>query len=144
MPDSINEGESRPSLADAINAVMADPSIIQGALEALKKSGVGFPQGDSHSPPPPEAAEEVKEEKTGEDSSLPVSQDTGELIRAISPMLSMLSSPPSRPQTPTNGADRRAALLVALRPYLSESRRDAIDYIVKISQVSDLIKKAGR
>ena len=38
MAEAQNDNENRPSLADAINAVMADPSIIQGAIDALKKA----------------------------------------------------------------------------------------------------------
>lgn len=37
--------------------------------------------------------------------------------------------------------NKRLALLHALRPYLSEHRRDAIDRIVKITALGDLLKK---
>ncbi len=36
--------------------------------------------------------------------------------------------------------DRRVALLLALKPYLSQSRCDAIDYIVKISGITEMFR----
>ncbi len=36
--------------------------------------------------------------------------------------------------------DKRTALLLALRPYLSESRREAIDYITRIGKLGDMLK----
>lgn len=141
MPDTQTDNEKHPSLSDAISAVMADPSIIQSALEALKKSGIGGAQSE---PPPAPKTEAVSEGQESTTVSASHTGDASELIRTLSPMLSMLSSPPTQSQSESKGADRRSALLVALRPYLSESRREAIDYIIKISQVSDLIKKAGR
>ena len=36
--------------------------------------------------------------------------------------------------------DRRAALLCAMKPYLSHDRQQAIDYILKLSRLGDLLK----
>jgi hypothetical protein len=36
--------------------------------------------------------------------------------------------------------DKRTALLLALRPYLSESRCEAIDYITRIGKLGDVLK----
>lgn len=38
------------------------------------------------------------------------------------------------------GDDRRAALLCALKPYLSSDRRQAIDYIIKLDRLGDVLK----
>ena len=108
MPDILPDNESRPSLSDAINAVMADPSIIQGALEALRKSGIGQSQTA------PAETRDAASVSSDADSP-PPAQDTGELVRTLAPMLSMLSSPPRGTES-GGDADRRAALLVALRP----------------------------
>ena len=37
-------------------------------------------------------------------------------------------------------SDKRTALLLALRPYLSESRCEAIDYITRIGKLGDILK----
>lgn len=36
--------------------------------------------------------------------------------------------------------DKRTALLLALRPYLSPGRREAVDYITKLGKLNDLFK----
>lgn len=82
------------------------------------------------------------------------------IISSIKPMLEMLSmgnSPsPSALSADTVGAsttvtkkerhssdvgsDRRTALLCAMKPYLSEDRRNAVDYIVKLSRLGEILK----
>ena len=37
-------------------------------------------------------------------------------------------------------ADSRTALLCAMKPYLSQSRRQAVDYIVKLGRLGDILK----
>ena len=86
------------------------------------------------------------------------------LLSSIKPVLEMLmtsagtSAPASMPQgeavqvsalpedTPTlavkrsPGAESRTALLCAMKPYLSRDRQNAIDYIVKIGRLGDILK----
>ncbi len=40
-------------------------------------------------------------------------------------------------------AEKRKKLLAALRPYLSSSRRDAIDSIMKVTEMTDLLSQFG-
>ena len=42
--------------------------------------------------------------------------------------------------TDNGDRDRRIALLCAMKPYLGKDRRDAIDYIVKLSRLGDVLK----
>jgi hypothetical protein len=37
--------------------------------------------------------------------------------------------------------DHRYALLCALRPYLSEERREVIDYLLRFGKIGELLKK---
>ncbi|MBR4032173.1 MAG: hypothetical protein IKJ07_05500 [Clostridia bacterium] len=85
------------------------------------------------------------------------------LISSIKPMLDMLGmgagSAPTSATVSTNtthgdnnsieaGAqikkhsadDRRAALLCAMKPYLSRDRQQAVDYILKLSRLGDVLK----
>ena len=50
------------------------------------------------------------------------------------------SAPAGRFQSGKKPADNRSALLYALRPYLGKQRQDAIDYIVKLSKLGDILK----
>ncbi len=84
------------------------------------------------------------------------------IISTVKPILEMLGSggggaiPASAPQSPVTAlsaqstasplqkgnpsADSRAALLCAMKPYLSRDRQNAIDYIVKLSRLGDILK----
>lgn len=58
-----------------------------------------------------------------------------EIMNIIKPMVSH-----SDQKKPESGPDKRIALLMALKPYLSSERCDAVDYIAKMSKLSDLLK----
>ena len=80
------------------------------------------------------------------------------LISSVKPMLDMLglgSQPTAETGATRDGDkavsagvsvkrsqtdDRRAALLCAMKPYLSHDRQQAIDYILKLSRLGDLLK----
>ncbi len=83
-----------------------------------------------------------------------------QMMSAIKPMLDMLGKPAvpsnataSQDTAPTsalpafpaataktkNDSDR-AALLCAMKPYLSQDRQNAIDYIIKLSRLGDILK----
>lgn len=57
-----------------------------------------------------------------------------ELIAVMKPLLGG-GTPPS------GGADKRLALLCALKPYLSPKRQETVDYITKMSRLGDTIKQ---
>jgi hypothetical protein len=52
------------------------------------------------------------------------------------------SSSPTDPRGQKNSAisDRHSALLCAMKPYLSPERQQAIDYIIKLGRLGDILK----
>lgn len=84
-----------------------------------------------------------------------------QIISIVKPMLELLGNPPMQapehaksdhkditPALPAhpaaaarakNDADR-TALLCAMKPYLSKDRQNAIDYIIKLSRLGDILK----
>lgn len=54
-----------------------------------------------------------------------------DLVAAVAPMMKQEEKKPS--------IDKRTALLLALRPYLSPSRCEAIDYFTKIEKLGKLL-----
>lgn len=46
----------------------------------------------------------------------------------------------SRPEKSLQSHDRRSALLCAMKPYLSHDRQQAIDYIIKLGRLGDILK----
>ncbi len=81
------------------------------------------------------------------------------LLSSVKPMIDMLggmgastaptsganaseaqSVPTSLSAKQNTNADSRTALLCAMKPYLSQERQNAIDYIVKLSRLGDILK----
>ena len=78
------------------------------------------------------------------------------IISAVKPFMEMMSAQGSPPQeaaptlapsppkpqiSPSKGeGDSRTVLLCAMKPYLSSERRQAIDYIVKLGRLGDILK----
>ena len=48
--------------------------------------------------------------------------------------------PAAPPPSKKNDYDSRAALLCAMKPYLGAERQNAIDYIIKLSRLGDILK----
>ncbi len=64
-------------------------------------------------------------------------------VGAIAPLLGGLSRPVGEEGAVTASSDRcgrREALLCALKPYLSQSRCAAVDYLIRLWRVGDAIK----
>ena len=62
-------------------------------------------------------------------------QKEGE-IPAVSSVVSAQKSPPK----PMSHSDSRAALLCAIKPYLCADRQAAVDYIIKLSRLGEILK----
>ena len=80
-----------------------------------------------------------------------------QLISVIGPLMSSFSQnqgPPTEASLPTSknigdapanpkhhyNSDSRAALLCAMKPYLCHDRQNAIDYIIKLSRLGEILK----
>ncbi len=63
-----------------------------------------------------------------------------EVISVLRPMVSGTSPSNGPRDSQKNAADRRLALLYALKPYLSDRRCEAIDYIARMSKMGDMMK----
>ncbi len=137
------DGSAPPSLSDAINKLMANPEIISMVASTLGNMSAKTAAENEQSEPQKEPS--VAEEPSIEASVLPAEPqstgavDLGELMKSISPVMSLLGGGSGK-VAHSKEADSREALLCALKPYVSEGRREAIDYIIRISQVSDLMK----
>lgn len=124
---SINED----SISSAINRLMEHPEIIGAVASAL--SGVSANEAKDEN--------EVKDEQ----ATTPEPAADGDLAASLMPIISRLGSLKLGGGKDGaglgGGGGKHAALLCALKPYLSKNRCDAIDYILKISQMSDIISK---
>ncbi|MBQ8849699.1 MAG: hypothetical protein IJ011_05145 [Clostridia bacterium] len=130
-------------LSDAINKIMANPEIISTVASAL--GNMNLPKAaDQSSDTEKEETEEPKNEPAPETQTAEVSAsmpDIGALVQSLAPMMSKLgSSGKDRRGGESCESAKREALLCALKPYLSQGRREAVDYIIRISQISDILK----
>ena len=123
-----------PSIADAIEKLRENPEIISMVASAL-----GGSVSKNEASKEPEAPNSAMEES----GNSPKSPDMGQLVSSLAPLLSSMGRSPTKDTHPHERSGRtseREALLCALKPYVSENRRAAIDYVIRISQVSDMFK----
>ena len=111
-----------------------------------------FSQAQSGSPPSPDILSSLLSNKELI-SKLP------QIISVAKPILELMSSQPSpKSQTTHTNSEPdklpaypaasarskseadRSALLCAMKPYLSQDRQNAIDYIIKLSRLGDILK----
>ena len=138
-------------LSAMLGNVLNNPAImaqLQGVLAGM---------GQNSSAPPPDREEDVPS-PSPEQSAPTASESEGLMANAalmaqLPAMLGMLTSfsggqggqgEQSNPPRPGGkSGTQRTALLLALKPYLSEGRCEMIDAIVNLSRLGDLLGKPG-
>ena len=120
------EKNGENGFGDMLNSILSNPQMMSmiGEVAQKLKSGDANPAEQKPdepeiTPPPEEAA------------AAPALANS---ISALAPILSKGLSGYSKSD------DKRACLLRALKPYMSEGRCEAIEYIIKISLISDVLK----
>ncbi len=125
-----------PDLSGIMSMISENPALMEMASNIMS----GLPK----SPPAPESEAAPSAEGSGAPSSVespfgpPPSFDP-ELLAKLMPML---GGGELAKRSPSD--ERRCALLRAIRPYLSPERRDAIDYMLKFSKLTDLMRAFER
>lgn len=113
-------------------SILSDPNALSGVTGALKKLGIlssedGDKTEEELSPQP---------ERSGDPSSISALSIDPELMKRIPQLLSVASKLGSAQKRD----DNRSRLLLALRPYLSERRRSAIDRLITLGALGDALK----
>lgn len=130
------------------------PEELQSAVQSiLKDPAFAKLVGELSGVAPSEApAEEHKEHK---DTPPSVPQIPPEMLAKLPQMMSVLSpllsggreGKDDKKEDSSRGekgdAEKRKRLLAALKPYLSSSRREAVDSILKVTEMTDLMGKMG-
>ena len=142
MPTPESAG-APPSLSDAISRLMENPEIISTVASALGNMSAAR---DQPSDKPDKEAESAPVSSEPEPSpASPSSHDLSALVSSLAPIMSGLTGAGGGHTIPhkserDSDLKRREELLCALKPYVSDGRREAIDYIIRISRVSELLK----
>ena len=111
-------------LSGAISKISEHPELISMVANALGRGSDG-------------GAVQSASQTTGQPTQAsPQSSELASLIGSIAPVMSALGG--KRKRDPRE--EHRDALLCALKPYLSEDRRQMVDRIMKLGQLGDLLK----
>ena len=120
-----------PDLSRMLDKVLSNPEILSSVAAALSKDGKSQTKEIFVN------EQKEKEVAGGSPDIEAMMQNIPDVMKIVGPMMSKGDgrSAPSRPN------DKRACLLSAMKPYLNSHRCEAIDYIIRISELSELIKK---
>ena len=122
MSENPEKAESAISVSDdtisnAFQRILENPEIISTVAAAI-----GMPS--------------PSKKPEGERNEASVSVPSTESIAAIAPLIRSLSGNEGTSRISSS----QASLLRALKPYVNSSRCEAIDYIIKISEISQVLK----
>ena len=114
-------------ISSALDKLLANPQLISMVASAL---------GNNASQSPPASSESPSKENEEEEKTVPTVATPLPSMDALIPLVGKLAR--------NDGGTRKSGfkheqLLCALKPYLSPSRCQAIDHIIRISQMSSII-----
>lgn len=141
IPSRENGGQTSPisndAIAGAVGKLLEHPELISMVASAL--GGNTSSTAEASTPPA-----EVSQEQDNTEDTAPVSEvlggDGADILSSVMPMLSKLSSLNADNGKGGSGF-KHEQLLIALKPYVSRGRCEAIDYMLRISRLSGLIGK---
>ena len=115
---------SPEAISSMISALRENPALLQGIASSL-----GIDKGEENKKED-DAPSEAKTQEASSVSPLPP-----EIMKALPTVLSLMSGEgKAKSQSEANSE----ALLYALKPYLSQSRADAIEKIIRLSRLGDI------
>jgi hypothetical protein len=126
-PDMITSLLSNPELLSKL------PAIISAVKPIMEIMGSGALGSASASQEPRTAAQTPH-------GSIPVGGSALQAPSQSSEHRGGGTAPMTLASNSHHGGDRRAQLLCALKPYLCEDRRRAIDYVIKLDRLGDVLK----
>ena len=130
-----SKAPSSDALSDMIGRLMSNPelmSIIGSMAAKTPKPSEEESRSESYSAEAVSTAAPAFSENA---ARLP------EMISALSPMLSGIASIKSNAPAKLSPKDqRRVCLLEAIKPYVSRGRGEAIDYMIQLSRITELMK----
>ncbi|MBQ9783804.1 MAG: hypothetical protein IJW44_04740 [Clostridia bacterium] len=135
---------SPPDLSQAIDRILAHPELISMVASAL--GGASAPAAPAAStdtdavpvenPRPADSGESLAPKELEPPAS---GADPAALMTSLAPLLSGLGGKGSgiggKPKD-----DNRTCLLRALKPYVNPGRQEAIEYMIRFTQITDLLK----
>lgn len=142
--DEITNRDSRPTesaLPDLLGKLMSDPGLLQKMGEIVKTVAAeppiekeeALPVQSSPAPPMQDALSSLL-------ANPAILEKLPSMMAALRPMLSPAPSPKATAEG-RSPAEHRDALLLALKPFLSEGRREAVDSILRIARLTEILRQ---
>lgn len=120
-------------LSSALDSIFSDPaarerfeSLVQSFRENLSEGETGKSAGDGSA------------NGTSQDGIAAILSNPA-IMQNLPALLSGMRPSPSAPVREKSAEDRRRDLLLALKPFLSKSRGDAVDMILQISRLGNVL-----
>ena len=124
-----------PAISDAIERLLANPELLSNVAAAI---GLPTPAHAAQK----ETSRDLPSEKDSKAGAAPAHgasmEGLGNTVAALAPLLSGLSD---KSGAKPSSDDPRACLLRALKPYVNRRRADAIDTMIRLAHVSEIMKK---
>lgn len=132
-PQGENDGFSA-----ALNGILSNPemlSMISSMAQKLKSGAIESDvEADTKTPTAPQTQGAEGESVPSTQSAEAIPASLPNMLGSLAPLLSGELGSPSRE------SNNRACLLRALKPYMSDGRSEAIEYIIKFSRLTELLK----
>ncbi len=145
MAQDVENNNKSPDVSTLLATVLSNPEALSKMGEIIAKStrelnGENPPQTEDNLRNIDNNAESSGDNTDIQKDASPTFQNliNPEVISKLPDILSLLSSQ----KAPSSEQSRQqAALLLAIRPYLSEHRRELIDTFIKLDRLWDILKK---
>ena len=121
--------QSESDFSSVLGNILSNPEMLSSIKSIAQKL-----QSDNAQNQEQDTEQKSEEQPIAAEVSAPQNAKATDAISALAPLLYTDFSKFSRAD------DKRACLLRALKPYLSEGRCEAVEYIIKFSAISDIIK----
>lgn len=133
--DKETKAPSTDALSDMIGRLMSNPEVMKIIGSMAGKSQKTTEESPNDESDVSVSVSENASALTDTSTKLP------DVISALSPMLSGIASLKSdKPPKLSPKDERRACLLRAIKPYVSHGRSEAIDYMIQLSRITELMK----
>lgn len=146
MTDKQDDKAHSPDVSSILSSILSNPEAITKIKESISKyaqepSGENSPPGEISEDNNKEIGKENNDVETNNDGSSPTFQNFQglDISQKLPELLSALGSLGGGKGSLIN--KQQSALLLAIRPYLSEHRRGMIDTFLSMSQIGEIFKK---
>ena len=127
--DGVGNSAPVPDMSGILSAALSNPALMAALPKMLSSLSASMPKA-TQAPPTADTAET---DAATEASPAPDLSGLGALLPALAGGGGGYKKPPKV-------TDRRSALLLALKPYMSQDKSEMIDTIVRIIEIMSLIK----